>query len=170
MSDLIDDDNKSIIQYVSKTITLDSVNDNFFDKHADDLWLYLVDRILATKENITVMNNRIEHIYMDRCSALDPDENYCGFRSPDLYEIVDAIDEENLDIINDFFFSNNYSEEVVEIMMGRYMQDFACTMDDAVQERLDNLGYTYEGVPRYNQMIVEQQCLPQNVILVKFLM
>jgi hypothetical protein len=65
---------------------------------------------------------------------------------PDLYEIVDDIDEENILIIDEFYKMSNRGTEEADNAFATYFQDMSSYMDDWVADVLRDEGVPYIGL------------------------
>jgi hypothetical protein len=127
-------------------------------------WDYLLDTTLITmndskkfKENVLLMYVRA----MD--DAGDPDF------LPSILEVSDSIDEWNMIVIYNFYKSNGYADDEIDIILGNYIQEFSCLMEDWVEEVLRNLGYPYSGASVVRSRELNDEYAPQNILLPEFL-
>ena len=66
---------------------------------------------------------------------------------PELYEIVEYIDDENVAILYSFYEGAQImSEEDFEIVMAHYIQDISCMLDDWVEEILKENNVEFRGL------------------------
>jgi hypothetical protein len=83
---------------------------------------------------------KIKEVYTDLLHSASEGE------LPSLYDIVDAIDEENTAILYTFYESTHISEDEFDNVLAHYVQDVSCMLDDWVEEVLSEYGYCFKGV------------------------
>lgn len=126
-------------------------------------WDYLLDNVLFTINNRNFQERVIE-VYTDATEAKG-DPEYL----PNVFEIADAIDEWNMIVIQDFYAKNDYPQEDIEIILGNYIQEFSCLMEDWVESALQGYGYPYYGSSITHSYEVKTEYAPQNILLTEFL-
>jgi hypothetical protein len=99
---------------------------------------YLLYHALYTMHNRERFADRIRNIYWDVMLRQEAP-------IPELYDIVDIIDEENMIIIQEFYRAYDYSENDIDIAIAHYTQDVNCVLDDWVAQILRDDGVPYMG-------------------------
>lgn len=126
-------------------------------------WEYLVEHTLITI-NCKEFRDNVQLMYI-RAMDDSGDSEYL----PTVREIADAIDEWNMIIIHEFYKKNEYTLDEIDVILGNYIQEFSCLMEDWVEITLQNVGVPYAGssVMRYKEL--KDEYAPQNILLTEFL-
>lgn len=103
---------------------------------------YLVEHVLYTGFNKAKLKARLREIYYDMMASQSEDRG----EDPDLYEIVEAVDEENMAILLSFYMQLGWREEEIDNVVGHYWHDIGCMLDDWVEEILREEGYFFRGM------------------------
>ncbi|MCX8074135.1 MAG: hypothetical protein N2749_00925 [Clostridia bacterium] len=104
-----------------------------------DSFLMLLDRYMCTPYNMARLKERVLEIYQDRMLAYKNEYGYI----PDVYEIADFIDEENMEIIRDFYSSYQYTSDEIDIILGNYIHGISYGLSDIVTQILLEQGLPF---------------------------
>jgi hypothetical protein len=126
-------------------------------------WDYLLSSTL-----ITIHNNDFRKEVKTKYQEAFIDADDLDF-IPSVLEVADAIDEYNMIVIHDFYKNNGYSIDDIDVIIGNYIQEFSCSMEDWVEEVFRDFGYAYYGSSVSRCHDITDEYAPQNILLVEFL-
>lgn len=159
---------KNMIQLIGKKMYIQGYKAPDVLPPLDKSYEYLINNVLNTMLNPEKFIELVYSIYMDRLSVSG------GHSVPSLYEIVDLIDEENLNIIKEFYTQLGYNEDEIDIIEGNYIQDITGHLEQWVMRVLQEKGLAFRDTTYYNfyeeRTLLVKQYAPQNILLIEFLM
>lgn len=109
-------------------------------KTLDGMYKYLVQNHLIVPFNRLQFGKKAREIYIEICEGLH-DENADVY--PSISEVATMIDEENLQIIDNFFCSYGIDENDIEICKTKYVTDISCGIFNEVKTYLRDNGLYY---------------------------
>lgn len=123
-----------------------------------DDWQYLQETTLLTKYASTFVD-RVRGLYLFLIEERGADY------TPTVEQIADALDSENVFIIESFYDNMTDADRAV----GNYMSENAALMESWVEEALQQTGYPYKGCSVEKESEIRQRHSPQNILLIEFL-
>lgn len=128
-----------------------------------DAWDYLTERTMTTPHNDN-FQSLVKESYIDLINGC-PEEGFI----PSIADVADAVDERNMVIIHEFYKGEGYSSKDIDVILGNYVQEFSCMMEDWVETALQNLGCPYTGSSMFHYYEARRDYAPQNILLSEFL-
>lgn len=106
----------------------------------DGMYGYLLDNYLVIPYNRLKFGEKVREIYYEVCEGLYEDrvDTY-----PSISEISTIIDEENLQMIDNFFSSYGIDERDIEVCKTKYVTDISCGIFGEVKSHLRDYGLYY---------------------------
>jgi hypothetical protein len=161
------EDDIAIINMVSKVIRPCS---NPVSPMVQNSYKYLVEKHLLTPYDMQRLKQRVRDIYCDRLLVNEDEPGYI----PDAYEIADFINEENMEIIRDFYKNYMYSCDEIENIIGNYIHNVGYGMEDWVMQALMEDGMAFsrglsELSLKPSKESLDAQYSPQNIMFYEFL-
>lgn len=128
-------------------------------------WNYFVDRVLITKCH-PKFRDTVKEFY---CRVMDDNEDLSRDYVPSIAEVSDAIDEYNMIAITEFYSSIGCPEIDIDVILGNYIQEYSCLMEDWVEIELQDIGLIYMGSSVERMYMIKERYAPQNILLEEFL-
>lgn len=106
----------------------------------DGMYKYLIHNHLIVPYNRLQFGEKVREIYLEICQGLYDEQ---ADIYPSISEISTIIDEENLQIIDNFFDSYGTDEHDIEICKTKYVTDISCGIFGEVKTYLRDNGLYY---------------------------
>lgn len=104
--------------------------------HTKETFDYLKESVLCSLYNESAFEMRVKEVYFERNWADEP---------PNIHDITESLDNENIAIITSFYEDYNYPEEVIDEIVSHYNTIITMHLDDWVEGCLFKMGYPYSG-------------------------
>jgi len=164
------DDHLALMQILSKKLS----PINFaIPEEAKKSYQYLIEEYLFTSYDMAKLKDKVIDVYCERVRdcQYDSQSDYI----PDIYEISDLIDYENMEILREFYTRCDFSENDIEdIILGYYIQNVSYALSDWVEQILFEQGFpvgksTSCFTESTNRMVFDKKYAPQNIMFYEFL-
>lgn len=132
------DDNMTQIQLISNKLMHQGYQMELKPLNSDT-YFYLTQNVIYSGFNKIMLRNRVKEVYKDMLMANDNEV-------PELYDVVDAIDEENVAILYAFYNGYNWDDEEIENIIAHYKHNIACMLDDYITEIFQDEGMYLRGI------------------------
>lgn len=103
---------------------------------------YLLEHVLISMYSSDIFRQRVKEIYAELTYTGDGE-----YVVPELYDVVDAVDEENIKIISEFFSAYDYEDDEIDNVIAHYTTDVNCMLDEWVANYLGEQGIPFMGRP-----------------------
>lgn len=103
-----------------------------------DSYHYLVQNTLYSAFNRTALRARTIEVYKDILNGEGTE--------PSVYDIMEVIDEENVEIIATFYSGFKWGEEDIDNVIAHYKHNIGCMLDEWITEILQGEGLFLKGL------------------------
>ena len=169
------DDRLSLLQILSRDMA--PVNRSL-PKDVEESYQYLLAQYLYTSYDKKRLEKRVIEVYFENMkdSGYDGEYNYSTNFEPDVFEISDMIDYENMEILRSYYKDYNYNDEDIDdVIIGYYIQSISYVLSDWVEEILLAQGYPVRrGLSSsmnesLDKFLLDRKHAPQNIMFYEFL-